>query len=158
MNFKVTNLPSYHILTESARWGQYENLISLLDGFWEDRIKLVSHDDVNPKPDWFDFNFRIPTSLKSYTQDREQLLDASPLFFLLANNLNIRLIRHTIDRIVDFSFVDDQSGVSAFSLALLSNNREAVDLMLSSALKTSAFYRKNRQAFESHDWRTQHQK
>lgn len=67
-------------------------------------------------------------------------------------------MKHAIDRIVDYSYVDTESGVSSFSLALLTNNNGAVKLLLDMANKKSEFYKKNRQQFETHDWRTTEQK
>ena len=158
VNFKATHSPGYHVLIEASKGSNYENLISLIDSFWEDRIKTISGNEPNPDPHWFNFDFTIATSLSKYTQNRDQLVNASVLFFMVMNRIDLRLVRHVIDRIVDYSFVDVESGVSAFSLALLTGKNGAVQLMLEDVLNVSRFHSQNHMHRAAHDWRSEVQK
>ena len=128
---------------------------SFIDGYFEDQVKDDKHIGTNNAPLWFNFNWTIPTSLRSYTEDREEIQDSSVLFHLVANRAPSDFLEVVLNRICDHSFVDQPTGLSALSFALVTNQRSSVQKMIENASNTTLFYSVNMDQIQSRDWRSE---
>jgi ankyrin repeat protein len=140
VNHKVNIYPSNHAINRAVELRSFTEMNNLIDGFYATHINDIRNTKgSNPNPLWFNFNYTIPTSLRTFTEQREEIQDSSVLFHLVANHASPGFVEKVLDRIADLSYVDTQSGLTALSLALLTSQKVIVSLILEQNIYSNEF-------------------